>query len=61
MTFAETTVLDIARNLSLMARDLRRLCEARGVSDRDARDAIANLWDSGYINVGLDQRIKVNE
>lgn len=31
----------------------------RGFPAGKVRDAVANLWDSGRLNVGLDQKLRV--
>ena len=50
-------IIKLITNNPLYAKDVHRLLSKNGFDKNDVRGAIANLWDQGYLNVGLNQKL----
>lgn len=53
----EQAVLGLLRQRSQRAREVWAALLPKGFSEPEVRTAIARLWDTGQLNVGLDQRL----
>lgn len=57
----ENAILSLITLKPLLAQEVREQLVRKGFSEREARTAIATLWDEGRLNVGLDQRLVPTE
>ncbi len=55
----EAAVLALIATRPMRSYEVRNELTGRGFTARKVRDVVANLWDSGRLNVGLDQKLRV--
>ncbi len=55
----EAAVLALISTRPMLSQEVRNELTGRGFPAGKVRDAVANLWDSGRLNVGLDQKLRV--
>ena len=55
----EAAVLALIATRPMRSYEVRNELTGRGFAAGKVRDAVANLWDSGRLNVGLDQKLRV--
>lgn len=58
LTDAEHCAMSFIAEKPDTAFGLRKRLVRHGFSDEESRNAIAWIWDSGYVNIGLDQIIR---
>jgi hypothetical protein len=62
MSDVKKAVLETVKAKPMRARELRmELTTKRGFKPDDVRSAVAQLWDTGKVNVGVDQVIRPTE
>lgn len=54
-------VLALITETPRLSHEVREQLVRRGFTDGEVRSAIAELWDAGRLNVGLDQRLRSTE
>lgn len=58
---ASDAVLSLISEKPQLSQEVRAQLEKRGFTGSEVRTAVANLWDAGRLNVGLDQRLRSTE
>jgi SOS response regulatory protein OraA/RecX len=55
---AADAVLSLIAAKPQLSHEVREELVKRGFTGSEVRTAVANLWDEGRLNVGLDQRLR---
>lgn len=51
-------VLSLIKTRPLLSQEVRESLVKQGYKEKDIRNTICELWDSGHLNVGLDQKLR---